>query len=459
MAVTVNVRMYKVGELGDCFLLTFTEGDALSHVLIDCGSFRNKKESRERMVEIAKHIREDLQGKKLDIVVGTHQHNDHLSGFVHAEENFKGLVNKVWLSWLDDPSDSFARRVYNEQKELVNQVKEIYAKAHALKLDREMVAVNDVLGFYAADGGDPEIPSKGVEILKKIGSQKVQYLRPGDTPSLPGFTKSQVKVYTLGPPRNKALLFDKDPKKGESYDHSLALASASAGKLLSALNHHSKSGDTREEDKFPFIREYKLTEDKYDDELRRLYKHPDNKWRRIDNDWLDEADELALYLDTYTNNSSLVLAFELVDSGKVLLFAADAQTGNWLSWDKIQWKGNMTTQKLLENTVLYKVGHHGSHNATLVAGLEAMIHPELVAMIPVDRSDANIKKPNGWKMPAKNLYKRLKEKTQHRILVMDKFYGDDCHPINDKPLPQWDQLPFKPKENKKNGYVEYTVKG
>src|SRR5207247_1037341 len=69
-----------------------------------------------------------------------------------------------------------------------------------------------------------------------------------------------------------------------------------------------------------------------------------------------------------TNNASLVLAFELGKGGKVLLFAADAQRGNWASWTKKSWRdGDKTVQAkdLMSRTVLYKVGHHGSHNATL----------------------------------------------------------------------------------------------
>jgi uncharacterized protein YfiM (DUF2279 family) len=36
------------------------------------------------------------------------------------------------------------------------------------------------------------------------------------------------------------------------------------------------------------------------------------------------------------DNTSLVLAIELAD-GDVLLFAADAQVGNWLSWQDLTW--------------------------------------------------------------------------------------------------------------------------
>ena len=52
------------------------------------------------------------------------------------------------------------------------------------------------------------------------------------------------------------------------------------------------------------------------------------------------ATTLAMQLDQDTNNTSLVLAFELgprKESGPVLLFAADAQVGNWLSWQNVTW--------------------------------------------------------------------------------------------------------------------------
>jgi hypothetical protein len=83
------------------------------------------------------------------------------------------------------------------------------------------------------------------------------------------------------------------------------------------------------------------------------------EWRRIDSDWLESAGSLALYLDGDINNTSLVLAIELGQAGKVLLFPGDAQYGNWLSWARTQ-RGI----DLLKRTVFYKVGHHGSHNAT-----------------------------------------------------------------------------------------------
>ena len=127
-------------------------------------------------------------------------------------------------------------------------------------------------------------------------------------------------------------------------------------------------------------------------------------------------------LDSDTNNTSLALAFELPD-GRVLLFPGDAQVGNWESWHadaddhKRVWQIDdhaVTAEMLLNRTVLYKVGHHGSHNATLrEKGLEMMTDPALTAMVPVDVYIAHEKKQ--WtKMPFTPLMARLREKTEDR---------------------------------------------
>src|SRR5207253_665387 len=83
--------------------------------------------------------------------------------------------------------------------------------------------------------------------------------------------------------------------------------------------------------------------------------------------------QLALKLDNDTNNTSLVFAIELVQTRDVLLFAADAQVGNWQSWENVAFSLPSTREQLpahalLKRAVFYKVGHHGSHNATLKRG-------------------------------------------------------------------------------------------
>lgn len=156
----------------------------------------------------------------------------------------------------------------------------------------------------------------------------------------------------------------------------------------------------------------------------RLYYQPSDGWRQVGHDWLAAAERLALKLDNDTNNASLALAFELAGSGKVLLFPGDAQVGNWKSWHQCQWPiaGSpgqaLTAAELLRRTVLYKVGHHGSHNATLrQQGLELMESRDLVAMLPVDEKFAH--DTYGWGMPFPFLHDRLQEKTGGRLLRAD----------------------------------------
>src|SRR5208282_1512747 len=128
----------------------------------------------------------------------------------------------------------------------------------------------------------------------------------------------------------------------------------------------------------------------YADFFSEYYKEK-NEWRKIDMDWLSAAADLALQLDNDTNNTSLALAIELLDTGEVLLFPGDAQVGNWLSWKDLSWRLQDTygghqivrTSDLLKRTIFYKVGHHASYNATLKKyGLELMTSPDLVAVIP-----------------------------------------------------------------------------
>jgi beta-lactamase superfamily II metal-dependent hydrolase len=95
-------------------------------------------------------------------------------------------------------------------------------------------------------------------------------------------------------------------------------------------------------------------------------------------------------MNNATNNSSLVLAFEVSKGGKVLLFAGDAQAGNWRSWSQASFddgRAKVAAKDLLGRTVLYKVGHHGSHNATLNGDLKSehpnqLLHDVVIPLLP-----------------------------------------------------------------------------
>jgi hypothetical protein len=463
MSVSVNIKMYRVGELGDCFLLRFTNGQEKSHVLIDCGSFRNGNKSKDRMKAIAADIKAKLGTDSLNVVAGTHQHNDHLSGFIHAQKTFNEIKpEQIWLSWLDDPDNKQAVNIGKDYNNYLTQLRLIHQQlqSNAFKGNTVKDKVAEILGFFGVadvsnklnaktDKLPPDLPAQAVEILRKLGKKAPKYLSPGEVFNLPGLSDNAVKVYVLGPPQNEDLLYDKNPGKDETFDHKLALKSTQATKLLGALKNINHGGTGKTEDEpYPFNEPYRKSEN-YDAVWNSYYKK-DNAWRQIDEDWLNHAEQLALWLDGYTNNSSLVLAFEIVKSNKVLLFAADAQTGNWNSWKEVKWKKmpkDFNWLTLMRNTVLYKTGHHGSHNSTLVEGLKNMTHDELVVLIPVDKTDKNIDRVKGWKMPAENLLKELEKRSQNRIIRMDDGISK---------AKAWDKLPHKPAVTEL--YCEYEIK-
>jgi hypothetical protein len=110
-----------------------------------------------------------------------------------------------------------------------------------------------------------------------------------------------------------------------------------------------------------------------------------------------------------------------------------------MSWQDLKWeiedgnkKRTVTGPDLLGRTVFYKVGHHGSHNATLKAkGLELMVDDDLVAMIPVDH-DMAVKKR--WdKMPLPDLVDHISERTRGRFLRIDDKAVDDAGLAEAKP--------------------------
>jgi hypothetical protein len=166
------------------------------------------------------------------------------------------------------------------------------------------------------------------------------------------------------------------------------------------------------------------------------------------------------------NNTSLVLAFELGEPGRgqVLLFAADAQVGNWLSWTStnLAWTFptaaspavTVTPEDLLHRVVFYKVGHHGSHNATLAnKGLDLMTDERMVAFIPVNHAQAVVKRWPG--MPFQPMLDVLTTHTSGRVVCID-----DAPPPRQKPSPNISDVDWQAFLGglvEKDNYYEFTI--
>ena len=449
---SLRIRMYRQG-LGDCFLLTFakTPGEKYN-MLVDCGVLGGAKK---RIAEAVKDII-DQTGNRIDVLVATHEHSDHISGFKTSAAAFDQMqIDQVWLAWTEDLSDQQAKKfrekdnalqlgitasmmgMEGEQAESIRQILEFYAiesEDDQVEEDSSNDGPDLPNSAFAMGGKEPFMFAKTMDAtMKRIrqwGGENVNYLEPGDTQTIKDFG---VKVRILGPSRKMKMLGGTGPEEtGPSHGFKIsqassfmaaALKAAGAGSsTLSQIGWSQDDIDQAERLSMPFDSSFGLpldavrdgimhqskTEDAYHDFYKDVYglenMPPSNKeellgvdWRRIDIDWLMAGGSLALQQVSNINNTSLVMAIELPD-GKVLLFVGDAEEDNWELWDD----EIPDLEGLLANTVLYKVGHHGSHNATDKALVKKMTNRDLVALIPVDkeRSDKN----KGWVFPAEDLY-------------------------------------------------------
>lgn len=437
----VRVRMYRA-KLGDCFLLSFSgrRGKPV-YMLIDCGIHSQYKGGSKIIKDIAEHIRHATQGH-LDVLVMTHEHGDHISGFYIAREVFQNMqIDEGWFAWTEDPDNAFARRIDRVRSLMMRglhvagqSLSEVGGEAGSEAAEN----IAGIMNFFSFEDGLGVSSRTTRDLIRSLPEER-RYLRPKMPPiTLPGV--DDIRIFVLGPPEDESLLMRARPssRPGEVYrddDHALALDEVLSAAFLAAAGDGLEDGEHGSVERSkPFASNLRLGTSVVTANLHRqrffqkhYFEDADN-WRRIDNDWQLPAESIALKLDSATNNTSLVLAIELRSTGRVLLFAADAQVGNWLSWHEGGWSHlnglrrgeTISAEDLLRRTVLYKVGHHGSHNATLrEKGLELMTSPELSAMVPVDEEWAYARRPHAWKMPFSPLYEDLLKRTKHRILRSD----------------------------------------
>lgn len=496
------VRMYRIGH-GDCFLLAF-DGDNPErpvYVLIDCGykpgspQMIHERSDLNVVKAVTASIRE-ATGGHIDVAVITHEHQDHVNAITEA--NFKGLsIGTTWFAWTEDPKDDLAnklREIYKDK--LVGLVAARNGLAAAQDVDH-VKAIDDFLEFElgvdedggfnpsaagrmlgAAGGGGGISPNKrSMNLFKTLAENRVKTLRPHEEIlTIPG--AKDLRVYAFGPPRSIEKLQDLDPEAGETFSKN-AMAVASAGNYFAAAAIAASEG--LQERMSPFSSRYLRTwkEAFTDETFSRFFlsyygkkgdapvheetgghdagsqntanEAPLNAdWRRIDTDWLQSGSSLALAMNSDTNNASLVLAFELGKGGKVLLFAGDAQRGNWHSWAEGDWTEDdkkITTKELMSRTVLYKVGHHCSHNATL-NGSKTDDYPNISWMATNARAAAEFtslitavpawaRTQKGWNHPQKDIKDALLLKGAGRVFQTDTDV-DKMEKPKDVPQKEWD---------------------
>jgi beta-lactamase superfamily II metal-dependent hydrolase len=347
---TISIRMYNVG-FGDSFLLRFPCTGGERTMLIDCG-FHPAGPGPYSIDKVVDQIIADVtKGNKahIDVVVATHRHRDHVLGF--ENEKWKSVsVGEVWMPWTEDPKNPDARKIRETQSKKASALCMAMRAAHVPSRVLEIAenALTNAKAMATLHNG-----FAGKPVRRFLPSSK----RPDatfTTDTLPGLI-----IHAMGPSHDPKVIRDMNPPKGESF-----------------LQLSGKAGGNGTPIVLPFDARFKVRQSEAEKWLKEAGISP-RQLKTIETMAQEDPLALAVALDAAVNGTSLMLMFEM---GKAfLLFPGDAQWGTWQNaLTDPEWRD------LLEKTNFYKVGHHGSHNATPREFVDKVLGTKFSGMVCTD---------------------------------------------------------------------------
>ncbi|KAF2412236.1 hypothetical protein B1729_16150 [Microbacterium sp. B35-04] len=365
--ISVRVRMYQVG-FGDCFLVSvqydapLADGRAERHLLIDFGTSHPPRDgmARGRMADVAALI-ETHTGGQLDVLVVSHRHRDHLRGFEVAAGGaiMKKLAPKLVLrSWTEDP--------------------ELSATADGPDAQPGATPVGDADGADAPrrDGAAGPISAASVRYAALIAQAQEHVARLSGLVGLDDDIRAAAQDQLKN--ADAVALLDELSRDGRGrYLYAgmdAGIADVIPGLAATVLGPPTVDQDRRVAKQRENDPEYWLTA--LDASLRVAGSAGDAdapapvtlppgpvRWLvdRLADQRSHSAARLVRDLDDALNNTSVILLLEV--GGLTLLFPGDAQIENWQhTLERLPRDAKLRDR--LARVDLYKVGHHGSRNAT-----------------------------------------------------------------------------------------------
>lgn len=371
--------MYRVG-FGDCFLVTLTDpAGKRRHLLFDCGV--HPAGDAGTLEAVIANIGKETDGR-LDLVVASHAHEDHIAGFGRHGDMFATFdIGTVWLPWSENTEDKDAIRLGRQRAALFALLSDHF------RATKPSAAAAAVLANAAAVSRN----QRALANLRSVfGSGKsATFVEAGQTFTdafgVPGLT-----LRVLGPSRDENFLKKMNPPKAERF---LRMGGNGEAEVANAF--------------LPFPDNEMVTKEAAA-ALGLLLSPADEKYLRKGASGSHEA--LAFVLDRALNNSSVVVLVSYL--GRHLLFPGDAQYGAWKHWIETP-----EGEEILASLDFYKVSHHGSHNATPKSAVDLMTGGELAAMVSTQNEP--------WEsIPHEKLMTALETCTSNRVVRSDSLALD-----------------------------------
>jgi hypothetical protein len=340
--MSLTVRAYNV-LFGDAILVSWDEDDGLHHAWIDFGNFHTDPNTVFEKVYGDVLLR--TKGK-LDLLVVTHRHLDHMEGFFSLRKRFAKdfAIKRLWHAHVTPATDDVFKIASNHVRGLLPRAS-LDGRGEIGRIFRNNFGAAGVGTKDRMDAILKDIPvDRAVAIHRDLSLAQSQALPPG---------LKRLKIEILAPEKNSSLYL-------QPLQHALALR----GVRLSAGGRRRKDGAV---DPFAGARSVRA-------ESSRLLKLADlaRLRRQLRSGGLD----LLTAVDTTRNNTSIVMRWSY---GKTrLLFTGDAEEKSWEL---------MRKRKGLLGAHLVKVGHHGSINASPSWSYEIVLPARLAANAAVVSTD------------------------------------------------------------------------